>query len=703
VASAWRQTLHLFDVGTGRLLFAPPSTPTIIWPPRLSPDGRRLAAVRDGPRVGLWSVGDGREYRVLAPSRMTHNYPPAVSPDGRAAAADFYGDGLVLFDLATGRELATVPFHHKSALEGRLGYLLSEPSGALLTNSMDGCFRWPLRPDPADAPRAGPPGQWRLGPPERLAFHPGISPIAASRDSRVVAQAMFAGYGMAQHAGGWILHPDRPGEPRQVAAGTGMGDAAVSPDGRWAAFGAHTAHVLVFEASNGRQVWRSPDGAARCLFTPDGRWLGTEVDGGRLYAVGTWEPGPRLGAGVLRCFSPDSRLAVLAMHTGSFRLVEVETGRELARLEDPERHAGAASFMPDGTKLVATAKDGLRVWDLRAIRHELAALGLDWDAPPYPPEVRRDEPGGSPLRVEVVGAELLDPKVRAWWALAQSTRQLLDAPDDLPARQRRAAAAQQLGWSWLAARDFTGILNRQPDHRAARYQRGLIALRQRRPADALADFDDLLRRDPGQDPARYRRALALIDLDRCREAITDLDQLVPKHPEAVELYVLRGQCHDRLGDRARAEADLRKALALAPGDAQAANTLAWHYVTGPERLRDPAKALPLARKAVERSPGRRTYHNTLGVVLYRLGQYPEAVKYLSESLEHTAAESAAYDLYVLAMCHHRLGDAAPARDCFDRAERWVREQQGRLTANEGEELNAFRVEAAELLRDGPRP
>src|SRR5437773_1735233 len=174
------------------------------------------------------------------------------------------------------------------------------------------------------------------------------------------------------------------------------------------------------------------------------------------------------------------------MYEGCFRLVTIATGRELARLEDPDRHGGrgawlAATFTPDGTRLVAPSRDGLRVWDLRAIRRELAALGLDWDAPPYPP----DDPAGPPVRLEVVGAALLDPRVRVWWTLAESTARLLLAPGDLAARRRRADAARRVGWLWLAGRDYTAVLDREPGDRAARYQRGLIALARRRPAAAL--------------------------------------------------------------------------------------------------------------------------------------------------------------------------------------------------------------------------
>ena len=119
--------------------------------------------------------------------------------------------------------------------------------------------------------------------------------------------------------------------------------------------------------------------AVACQFTPVGRWLVTDTDGCRCYSAGTWEPGPQLGPGVLYCVSAASRLAVLGMtdRFGFFRLAEVETGREQARTETPERYAGLATLTPDGTQLVANTKDGVNVWDLRLIRRGLRELGLD--------------------------------------------------------------------------------------------------------------------------------------------------------------------------------------------------------------------------------------------------------------------------------------------------------------------------------------
>jgi serine/threonine protein kinase/WD40 repeat protein len=141
-----------------------------------------------------------------------------------------------------------------------------------------------------------------------------------------------------------------------------------------------------------------------------------------------------------------------------------------------------------------------------------------------------------------------------------------------------------------------------------------------------------------------------------------------------------------------------------PGKKAAAlrlNNEAWRLVTGPLDLRDPNKrALQLVRQALELDPDNPNYLNTLGVVHYRNGQYREAQATLDRSLAAGKGQTAGIDLYFLAMCHARLGDKPKARDCFDRAMKWAEAQKG-LPPQLVEELNAFRVEAEEALRDAP--
>ena len=107
-------------------------------------------------------------------------------------------------------------------------------------------------------------------------------------------------------------------------------------------------------------------------------------------------------------------------------------------------------------------------------------------------------------------------------------------------------------------------------------------------------------------------------------------------------------------------------------------------------------ALPLAEKAGQLSPGNAVYGNTLGLAYYRAGKYREAVTILRTNLERQENWALAFDLYFLAMSHHRLGETARARDYYDLAVRWTRAQPSLAPAHL-EELTAFRSEAKQLL------
>jgi serine/threonine-protein kinase len=427
VTMGWTGIVNLFDATTGRLLFSSHRLGLLDKDRlRFDPSGGRLAMARIGTQAQLvvWSVADAREYRALVhdgPGRLFRDaMSHAVHPAGRLAAVGLT-DGLALFDLETGRELAFVPMARGA------GHACFDRDGNLFTNSSSGLFRWPVQPD------ATRPGRITVGPPERLPFPPGECAIATSHDGGVIAQAMYNGYGMEAYAGCWVL-AGNVARPRRVDT-TGGVWVSVSPDGRWVAFGHHLDRVNVCEAATGRRVWQSPAGTKDyCRFSADGCWLLAGHDSSRAYTVGTWEPGPWLGPGGYYDVSPDSRLVVLTLAEGIHRLVELASGRELARLEDPEQFNGGAVFTPDGTRLVAAGKYGLRVWDLRRIRAQLTELGLDWDAPPYPVA---PEATPAPLEVHIVGAELVAQNPEALNAQAW---QLVTGP----AEQRDLAKALEL-------------------------------------------------------------------------------------------------------------------------------------------------------------------------------------------------------------------------------------------------------------------
>jgi hypothetical protein len=84
------------------------------------------------------------------------------------------------------------------------------------------------------------------------------------------------------------------------------------------------------------------------------------------------------------------------------------------------------------------------------------------------------------------------------------------------------------------------------------------------------------------------------------------------------------------------------------------------------------------------------------VAQYRAGRNTEAVATLQQSLKVSAGQTDAFDLYFLALAHHRLGHDADARACLERALRW-QQQHPDLPGNFTQELAAFRAEAEAAL------
>lgn len=269
-----------------------------------------------------------------------------------------------------------------------------EPDGSLLANTQAGLQRWPVRIDP-NAPH-----RLRIGPPERIPVPvpAAISRFVVSADGKVLV-------GSNPYRDGAFVWPrDRPEEAIHLMPHPDCRFVAVSPDGKLVATGSFSGTGLkVWNARNGQLVREFLPGSGYTFpyFSPDGRWLINVA--GQRWAVADWTEAPPYPSGSEMAFaSPGLRLAACA-GKGFTHLIDPETGRELARLEDPNQDRfQSITFSPDSTQLIGTTNDSscVRVWDLRKIRAGLVELDLDWAAPAYPPEptpVAR-----TPLQVEVI-------------------------------------------------------------------------------------------------------------------------------------------------------------------------------------------------------------------------------------------------------------------------------------------------------------
>jgi serine/threonine protein kinase/tetratricopeptide (TPR) repeat protein len=206
-----------------------------------------------------------------------------------------------------------------------------------------------------------------------------------------------------------------------------------------------------------------------------------------------------------------------------------------------------------------------------------------------------------------------------------------------------------------------------------------------------------------------------------RRAITTLTKLAAKFPKDPAYRLELALNHCSLGSLlyslarhpAEAEAAFRQALTLQrklTDDhphvplyrhdlAGTHHGLAWSLLTCPDlKLRDPNRAVRLARTAVELVPNDETFWGGLGMAHYRAGDWKAAVAALDKCLRLGRGGDAG-DRFFLAMAHHQLGNRDEARKHYDRAVAWLATNSQALAKNpqQTEELHCFRAEAAELL------
>src|SRR5262249_2156918 len=208
-----------------------------------------------------------------------------------------------------------------------------------------------------------------------------------------------------------------------------------------------------------------------------------------------------------------------------------------------------------------------------------------------------------------------------------------------------------------------------------------------------------VRVDPGH-PTASSNAVA-VGMFFERDALPTELRGVPEETEAqARLAANRAAVGVEAGDWGTAIAEYAGVLDLLPGWAEVRNLLAWHLATCPEpEFRDPARSVVNARRAAAERPENDNIRNTLGVALYRNGDYQQAVAQLLKSEEVGQGKRTAFNGLFLAMAYAKLGQREEARTWFARATRWLEEHRGEWQDNprRAEEFSRFRREAEEFV------
>jgi tetratricopeptide (TPR) repeat protein len=318
-------------------------------------------------------------------------------------------------------------------------------------------------------------------------------------------------------------------------------------------------------------------------------------------------------------------------------------------------------------------------------------------------------------------------KMGRWWdqAVTALTRALELKRDSHELRLARGRAFARLGQTRQAEDDFTeAVKMAEKDLLSGHRQRELAFALQREPGQlpraeavlraAVKTFEQIVMEQPRDLEGlhfvadTHRRLALVLDsrgqrdaaLVEYREAIRLHVEHLARVPgstygadERAAAYFEYARLLSHVGRATEARTHLEKALAIRPTSEFAYNDIAWLLATAPDPTwRDPARAVEMARKAVEIDPSQGTFWKSLGTALYRAEDWSGAIEGLRKSNELGAKATLGFNGYFLAMAHHRRGESGLARIWFDVAGRWHRR-----SAPANEELKLFRAEAAGLL------
>ncbi len=358
----------------------------------MSSDGRRIAGAVPGQSAGTWRIEQPAAMKLLQGAWVNRAsvWKQDLSPDGRFAvwATPWWSAslGYELMDLERGTSI-TVPTKESVNAGFRPGHAQLWTTGGdclyLRALPRDGL------PDAADLEASRetiplPKGFW-------------VTSASFSADGRYAVLTGLTRVLLVVD----LTAPEKPvtlepvyvhtGTPPGPASPTGGGPIAMSPDGRWVVAGAGVdrGQPVVWDARTGKIATRLDCGTGFVTFSPDGRFLSVVGQNRFLcFSANNWKllwerrRDPLLAYNGIATFTGDSSL--IACNMGTSRVEFFTTaGEPVAAWDFRDLNLiTGLRFAADGQRLFAGGMEGrMASVDMKALRQNLGALGLDWPLP----------------------------------------------------------------------------------------------------------------------------------------------------------------------------------------------------------------------------------------------------------------------------------------------------------------------------------
>jgi serine/threonine-protein kinase len=286
----------------------------------------------------------------------------------------------------------------------------------------------------------------------------------------------------------------------------------------------------------------------------------------------------------------------------------------------------------------------------------------------------RRSPGDGHMHFHL--ANVLTTLKRDDQAIASYRRSLELEPDYAIAWCDLGVSLDRTGAVEEAIASYDRAIELDPSSPHAHFDRGISLEKLARHEDAIASLRRALELDPSSAGTQFRLGYSQFTSQEYDDAIASYRRALELDPAYTVTHYYLALALERVG-RIREAIDAYADAARAnPSDRRSHTALTWLLATAEsDELRDPARAVEHARKAVELAPDDAGQLELLGIALFVDNEYDEARDALERTLGIAGDEGGG--LLFLALVQARLGESDEARITYSRA----REHLDRISAD----------------------